>query len=138
MGSLGSRVPYTDLTGQLAWTYSGRVWAGWRITTPLAYGERGVADKEKVADTHRMLWQSLGGETVIQGLVTNIDPEVTVRRMLARHAPEVWESVPGALAEAEATLDQLQDIVLGERTFWLWVPLKNLGWDSFEGDHRTG
>lgn len=130
MSSLSARVPYTALTGQLAWTYSGRVWAGWRITNPLAYGERSVRDKEKVADTHRALWQSLSGETIVQGLVTNIDPEVTVRRMLARHAPQSWEKFPGALAEAEATLDQLQDIVLGERTFWLWVPLKNVGWDA--------
>lgn len=129
MSSLSARVPYTALTGQLAWTNSGRVWAGWRIVNPLAYGERSVRDKEKVADTHRALWQSLSGETLVQGLVTNIDPEVTVRRMLARHAPESWEKFPGAVAEAEATLEQLQDIVLGERTFWLWVPLKNLGWD---------
>ena len=124
-----SQVPYTDLHGQLAWTRSGRVWAGWRITNPLAYTQQPIKDKERVADAHRALWQSLGGEAVIQGLVTNIAPETTVRRMLARHAPEAWHKYPDAVAEAEATLDQLQDIVLGERSFWLWVPLRNLGRD---------
>lgn len=124
-----SQVPYTDLRGQLAWTRSGRVWAGWRITNPLAYTQQPIKDKERVADTHRALWQSLGGEAVIQGLVTNIAPETTVRRMLARHAPEAWHKYSDAIAEAEATLDQLQDMALGERSFWLWVPLRNLGRD---------
>lgn len=122
------QTPYTDLQGQLAWTRSGHVWAGWRITHPLPYGERGLEDKEKVASVHRALAQAFGGEAVLQGLISNISPETTVRRMLARHAPEAWEMVPDAVAEASATLDQLQDIVLGERTFWLWVPLRNLGW----------
>lgn len=124
-----ARVPYTDLSGNLAWTRGGHAWAGWRITNPLAYGERPAKDKEKVAATHRALAQSLGGEAIWQGLVTNVSPEAAVRRMMARHDPSVWDKFPGAVREAEATLEQLQDIVLGERTYWIWVPLRNLGWD---------
>lgn len=137
IGPTGRRVPYTDLSGQLAWTLEGRVWAGWRITNPLSYGERPVGDKDKVAATHRALWQSLGGEAILQGLITNISPVVTVRRMMARHDPQDWDRVPGARDEAIDTLDQLQDMVLGERTFWLWVPLRNLGSQAYKAPARA-
>lgn len=131
------QIPYTDIHGQLAWTRSGRVWAGWRITHPMPYGERSLEDKEKVAAVHRALAQAFGGEAVMQGLVSNISPETTVRRMLARHKPEALEKLPDAWREASATLDQLSDIVLGERTFWLWVPLSNLGRDLVAAPSRA-
>lgn len=131
------RIPFTDFDGQLAWTRHGQVWAGWKITKPAPYGESALKDKHAAKDMHRMLWRSLGGETLSQGLTTNIDPVATVQRMLASRPEEEWHLIPGAVDEAEATLESLQDVVLGERTFWLWLPLRNDGWERVKEPARA-
>lgn len=123
------RHPITDLAGNLMWTTSGTCWATWRIQ-PLPYGLRPLKDKQSVKDLHRMLFRSFSGEALLQGVEVSVDPTVVVERQLSGVD---LEACPAWVAEARANLDRLSDpdLVLGQRVYYLSVPLANSGKHQF-------
>ena len=117
------RNPVTDVVGHLSWTDYGTVWATWRIT-PLAYGRRPVKDKRAVRNLHRLLLRSLDGEALALGVAVALDPVAVVERQIAGLD---LEQCPGLVAEAAANLDRLETLVLGERAYFLSIPMANHG-----------
>lgn len=113
----------TDLAGHLTWTSYGVVWATWRIS-PVAYGRRPVKDKRAVRDLHRLLMRSLDGEALMLGVAVTLDPVAVVERQIEG---VLLEACPDLAREAAANLDRLAELVLGERAFFLSVPLANAG-----------
>lgn len=125
-------LPVTDLLGHLMWTKDGTVWATWRLSAMSWAGT--VQDKTAVAASHRMLIRSLGGEPLYFSSVMPEDPATTVDRMIEgvdlAQAP-LW------VAECEATLDLLDDLAVGERFFWLSMPLPNRGSKAWSAPARS-
>lgn len=117
------RNPITDLAGHLAWTNYGVVWATWRIS-PVAYGRRPMKDKRSVRDLHRLLVRSLDGEALMLGVAVSLDPVAVVQRQIEG---VLLHECPDLAREAEANLDRLAQLVLGERAYYLSVPLANAG-----------
>lgn len=117
------RNPVTTTAGHLLWSRSGTVWAVYRLR-PLPYGYRSVSDKRAVRTAHTLLLRALRGESLLMGLCARIDPVTVVERMIddvdLTHCPE-WA------AECDATLDFLEAVSLGERSFWLALPLEPAG-----------
>jgi hypothetical protein len=111
------------MAGHLMWSRGGTVWATWRVQ-PLAYGFRPDKDKHSARAAHQALLRSLPGEAVLLGTCAALDPATVVSRMIEgiplEHCPE-WAD------ECEATLETLDELALGQRTFWLSVPLKDHG-----------
>lgn len=117
------RHPITCLIDNLAWTTSGVVWATWRIQ-PVPYGRRTINDKRVVKDLHRVLIRALDGESLMLGLSVSTDPVTIVERQIKGVDLELC---PGWAEEAEANLDRLAEMALGERVYYLAVPLSNTG-----------
>jgi AAA-like domain len=126
--------PITAMTQNLLWTRGGSVWATWRLS-PLAYGYTTDAKKDQVRAHHTSLLRALRGEALLLGVCTSVDPASVVQRMIdgidLDRRPE-WT------AECEATLDLLEQIDLGQRAFWLSVPLANEGANRFLEPLRAG
>lgn len=116
------RHPITDLAGHLMWTRHGTVWATWRLRG-LAYNGT-IEDKRAVADLHRLLIRSLTGEALFLSSIVPEDPVTVVDRMITGLD---LAQVPHWVDECEATLDEFMSIPLGQRYFWLSVPLANAG-----------
>lgn len=113
----------------LMWTRSGVVWGMWRLK-PIPYGHRNRRDKDTIRKIHTSLFRELSGDALILGLCASIDPASVVEKMIKGID---LEQRPDWAAECEATLDLLEDIELGQRAFWLAVPLSNSGWDTLAG-----
>ena len=127
------RNPVTDSVGHLSWTDYGTVWATWRIT-PLAYGSRPIKDKRAVRDLHRLLFRSLDGEALALGVAVALDPVAIVERQIAGMD---LDQCPGLAEEAIANLDRLETLVLGERAYFLSVPMANNGRNRWEAKARA-
>ncbi|WP_203338613.1 ATP-binding protein [Nocardioides limicola] len=115
------RSPARNIAGHLMWTRSGSVWALWRLE-PLPYGYRPAKDKAEARVLHQALFRSLPGESLVLGLCAGLEPAAVVERMidgvdLAR--------CPDWAAECVATLDTLDQIGIGQRIYWLAVPLSD-------------
>ncbi|PRY09923.1 ATP-binding protein [Kineococcus rhizosphaerae] len=118
--------PIQTLTGNLLFSAHGTWWATYRLQG-LAYGRRPDAEKESIRALHQGLYRALGGESLHLGLAVDTDPVTVVQRML-HNLEQPLEQLPEWTAECEATLDRLEDdVVLGERTYWLAVPLRGTG-----------
>lgn len=115
--------PVMTMAGQLMWTRSGTVWATWRLD-PQPYGYRPEEDKRGVRTMHQMLLRAHQGEALLIGARAAVEPVDVVQRMI-EGVP--LEECPEWAAECEAALDLLEQIEMGERTFWLAVPLRNAG-----------
>ncbi len=113
------RSPTRTLAGNLRWTRSGTVWADW-LLSPIAYGFRPDKDKKVVRDLHQALFRALPGESLLQGVCSGLDAGSVVERMIAGVD---LAACPEWAAECEATLDTLDVIAPGQRTYWLSVPL---------------
>ena len=113
------RVPSRAMAANLRWTRSGTVWADW-ILTGLPYGLRPTKDKHAVRSLHQALFRALPGESLLLGISSGLDPAAVVSKMLEGVD---LEQCPEWVAECEATLDSLDEIGPGQRTFWLSVPL---------------
>ncbi len=118
-----THVPTTWLGAHLRWTRSGVVWATWRIA-PLPYGRRPVKEKKAVRSLHRLLFRSLDGEALLLGHAVGLDPVAVVERQIEGIR---LSDCPDLALEAEANLDRLSELVLGERAHYLCVPLSNVG-----------
>jgi len=114
------KLPVTDLSGNLVFTRYGTVWATWRLQG-LAYGDRAVPEKEKIKRLHEELLQAFTGEVVLSGITASLDVTSIAERMLAGID---LQECPDWAEEVGETLDVLEDIAPGTRTFWLSVPLR--------------
>lgn len=117
------KLPFVDLVGHLSWTKSGVVWATWRVQAQ-PYGMRPLKKKREVKDLHRMLLRALQGEALIMGVTVDVDEVAVIERQIAGVD---LDQCPDWAAEAEANLDRLSELALGERVFYLSVPLANPG-----------
>ncbi|KDA07191.1 hypothetical protein DC31_00280 [Microbacterium sp. CH12i] len=118
------RIPAASFAGHLMWTRTGTIWATWRLQgLPHGYGTEEL--QYLVLGQHQALFQSLRGEALLIGLCATTDPVDIVDKMLAgvdiREQP-IWAE------ECALTLDSLEEISLGERAFWLAVPLAAGNW----------
>lgn len=119
-------IPAVALEKNLMWTRSGVVWATWRIQPPLVngkpvlYGLAPTVVKGMVLGHHQELYQAMRGEALMLGLCADVDPTEIVDRML--EGIDVGECSEWA-DEVERTYDALEQIPLGERAYWLAIPL---------------
>lgn len=120
------QIPATWMTRHLMWTRSGVVWATWRLQAPLV-NDLPVVYPFATKDTqkwvhlhHQALFQSLRGEALLLGLTADLDPTVVAEKMLANVDLSVC---PEWADEVELQLDELEQIPVGERAYWLSVPL---------------
>ena len=114
-------IPTHTLVRNFRLTHSGTVWADY-LLTGVSYGLRPDKEKRAVRQMHQALFRALGGESLLLGLTSGVDPRQLVERMLEGLSPE---SCPDWVAECEATLSSLEDIHPGQRIYWLSVPLAN-------------
>lgn len=113
------RSPARAIAGHLMWTRTGSVWAIWRLN-PLAYGYRPTKDKLEARALHQALFRALPGESLLLSVCASLEPTAVVERMI--DGVDLTEC-PDWAAECEATLDTLEEIGIGQRAFWLAVPL---------------
>lgn len=111
--------PVLAMTKHLMWTRSGVVWATWRLQG-MPYGFAADATKQLARLQHQALFQALRGEALLLGLCASLDPVQVAERMLS--GLRVDEH-PEWAREVSLTLDSLADVPVGERAFWLAVPL---------------
>lgn len=113
------RQPVRAVAGNLIWTREGSVWAVWRLS-PIAYGFRPRREKDEARVLHQALLRALPGESLLLGVCAETDPASVVERMIAGVD---LDDAPMWAAECNATLDTLEEISIGRRTYWLAVPL---------------
>ncbi len=118
------RIPAASFAGHLMWTRTGTIWATWRLQgLPHGYGTDEL--RQLVLGQHQALFQSLRGEALLIGLCATSDPVDIVDKMLdgvdIRTQPE-WAE------ECALTLDSLEEIALGDRVYWLAIPLSAGNW----------
>lgn len=121
------KIPAIAMDHNLMWTRTGQVWATWRLNPPIINGKPILYNyataevKQAIRDQHQALIQALRGEALILGLAADLDPLSIINRMLAgvdiNSSPE-WAD------EVARTLQALRAAPLGERAFWLAVPLR--------------
>lgn len=134
-GTRWAAMPATDMAGPLMWTRSGSVWAMLRLSTPIAYGSRPHKEKDVVRGLHQVLLRALPGESLLLGVMARTDAAQVIQASistldLANH--------PALVDELEAALPLLDSLPLGERTFWLAVPLANQGSQRWREPARAG
>lgn len=119
--------PYGALTHNLAFGRKGTVWATWRLT-PRPYGMKPVKEKRAVRAMHTAMYRAVPGEMLLMGLTSPIGANSVVSSTI-----EGVDLVahPGVIDEAEANLDRLDGLSMGQRFFYLSVPLPNSGLDLF-------
>lgn len=116
------RIPATSMAANLMFTRSGVVWATWRLKG-LAYGFDNLEKKILAKAHHQALYQAMIGESLLLGLCADFDPAVVVERMMS--GVNMAESQE-YLTEVELTFEELQTVPVGERAYWLSVPLRPL------------
>lgn len=140
------KLPAIAMDKNLMWTRAGQVWATWRIHPPLVsnkpvlYPFAASDEKRAIRDQHQALLQELRGEALLLGLTAELDPFTIANRML--EGVDIEKS-PDWADEVARTLESLKEVPLGERAYWLSVPLRgsvsdqfSWGWQSAEADIR--
>lgn len=127
------RAPVTAQAGHLLWTRAGTVWSVWRLQ-PLPYGFRPAEEKRRVRGVHTTLLRALQGEALLLGVTARVDPATVIERMIAGLD---LEQHPAWALECEATLDLLEQVPLGERSYWLAVPIPSSGRRRLTGPGRA-
>lgn len=117
------RMPITALTRNLLFTDKGTIWAMWRVDGQ-AYGLAATKMKLAIKRLHEEFFQSLRGEAVLSGVTASVDPASIGEAMVDGLD---LDRVPRWCEEVSATLDMLEDFELGNRSYWLAVPLKSNG-----------
>ncbi|MGL5823590.1 MAG: ATP-binding protein [Nocardioides sp.] len=115
------RSPARTIAGHLMWTRTGSVWAIWRLT-PLPYGYRPTKEKFEARALHQALIRALPGESLLLGVCAGLDSAAIVERMI--DGVDLSEC-PDWAEECNATLDTLDEIGIGQRIYWLAVPLSD-------------
>ncbi len=111
--------PARHFAGNLMWTRTGQVWAGWTLRPlPRARTEDAA---HAVHNAHAALFRSLAGRTaLLRGLLTWTDPVDVVSRMISGID---LSTHPDWARECEAAIDLLDQIPLGQRRWFLTVPV---------------
>ena len=118
------RIPAASFAGNIMWTRAGVAWATWRVYgLPHGFGTDEM--RQLVLAQHQALFQNLRGEALLMGLCASTDPVDIVDKMLA--GVDISSS-PGWAEECVLTLDMLEDIPLGERVYWLSIPISAGNW----------
>lgn len=118
------RIPAASFAGHLMWTRTGTIWATWRLQgLPHGYGTEEL--RHLVLGQHQALFQSLRGEALLIGLCASTDPVDIVDKML--DGVDI-RTMPAWAEECALTLDSLEEIALGERAYWLSIPLSAGSW----------
>lgn len=128
------RTPATYLAGHIMFTRHGTAWATWRLTGSW-YRHAPIEQKQLARAQHQALWQNLRGEAMLLGLCADIDPADVVQGMcdgIDLNAQQLW------LDNAEAALGSLAEIGIGERSYWLAVPLGASGARGAAGEALSG
>lgn len=124
--------PATRLVDNLMWTRHGTVYAMWRLRGMRYAGTR--QDKRRVVAAHAAMVRSLGGEALLVSVMMPENPVTIVQRMIEGVD---LEQCPLWVEEAEHTLDQFVDLPIGERLYWLCVPLANRGGQRLKEPFRA-
>lgn len=103
----------------LLWTTDGTCWAIWKLKG-VSYGMRPLKEKVEIRDAHKVLFRVLTGESMLLSVVVGQDPEEVFKKMLS--GIDVEEH-PAWRAECEDRREWLDDFGIGERLFFLCVPL---------------
>lgn len=114
--------PITDLLGNLMWTRNGSIWATWRIS-PLAYNKK-LKDRQAIRDLHRALVRCLDGEALIFSSILGQDGLDVVASMMDGYD---MAQLPLWVEECHASMERFAALQMGQRYFWLSVPLANRG-----------
>lgn len=125
--------PASIRAGHLLWTRKGTCWAIWRLHG-MSYGMRPLKEKRAVRDAHQALFRILTGESMLLSVVVAQDPAAVVSRMVEGSD---LEQLPSFAEEAHARLDSLEDIALGDRLYFLCVPLPNPGISKITASARA-
>lgn len=118
------RIPAAALAGNLMWTRSGTVWVTFRLAG-LTHGYGTEEMQRLVLGQHQALFQGLRGEALLLGFCATTDPVDIVDKML--DGVDVRRA-PGWAEECALTLDSLEEIPLGERVYFLAIPLSAGNW----------
>ncbi|MEY9211497.1 ATP-binding protein [Thermobifida halotolerans] len=113
------RLPIRHLSGNLAWTTHGRVWAIWRVT-PLSYLHSSPRAQQELHAATTALLKRLSGEPMLLSLCAQTSAADVVEAMITGVD---LEACPAWVEVADATLDWLGELALAERTHWLCLPL---------------
>lgn len=114
--------PATRTAENLMWTRHGTVYAMWRLQGMRYAGSR--EDKRQVVAAHTALARAIGGEATLVSVIMPENPTTIVERMIE---DVDLDECPLWVEEAEHTLDAFEDLPVGERLFWLCIPLANRG-----------
>ena len=117
------KLPIRQIAGNILWNVDGEVWAVYRVSPSGDAHSTNAARRELLEATTAVI-KNLPGEALLAGLCPQLDPVDVVRAMvdgvdLDAH-PE-WAETCGVV------LDQLEELDLTGRTFWLAVPLTSAG-----------
>ncbi|WP_230403756.1 ATP-binding protein [Microbacterium paulum] len=118
------QIPTAAFAGHLTWTRTGTIWATWRLQG-LPHGLGTDEMLQLVLSQHQALFQSLRGEALLLGYCAATDPVDIVDKMLA--GVDIRDT-PAWAEECALTLDSLEEIPLGERVYWLSIPLAAGNW----------
>lgn len=118
------QIPAAAFAGNLTWTRSGVIWATWRLQG-LPHGLGTDEMGSLVLSQHQALFQSLRGEALLLGFCAATDPVDVVDKMLA--GVDAYDA-PAWMEECALTMDSLQELALGERVYWLSIPLASGNW----------
>ncbi|MDU1203713.1 MAG: ATP-binding protein [Clostridiales bacterium] len=113
----------------LMWTHNGGCWAIWQLQG-MSYGMRPLKEKKAVRSAHQALLRVLTGESMLLSVVVAQDPVSIVQNMLEGVD---LENSPAWAKECEARLDSLEDITMGDRLYFLCVPLPQNGLSAVRG-----
>ncbi|WP_404500394.1 ATP-binding protein [Arthrobacter sp. GAS37] len=114
-------MPAIAIRGNLMFTEHGVIWALWRIM-PSEKGTNSAEGKESSRQSHHALLKSITGQPVLLGLASSADPAEVIERTLDGVD---LDAAPGAAVEAEHALEALESTDMGERYFWLAIPLND-------------
>lgn len=112
--------PTLAMATNLRWTKDGVVWADYILQNPIPYGYRPDADKGIVRTLHTMLIRALPGESLLLSLAA---PQTSESVVAASVEGIDLDTHPDWAEESAARLDELDTFKLGERVYWLSIPL---------------
>lgn len=113
------QVPIRHLSGNLAWTAHGQVWALWRVS-PVSYPHSSPRARAELHAATTAVLKKLSGEPMLLSLCAQASAADVVEAMITGVD---LERRPGWVEVAEAALDWLCALALNERTHWLALPL---------------
>lgn len=117
------KLPIRQIAGNILWTVDGAVWAVYRVS-PGGDAHATASARRELLDATTAVIKNLPGEALLAGLCPQLDPADVVRAMIDGVD---LDTHPEWAETCDAVLDQLEELDLTGRTFWLSVPLSAAG-----------